>query len=554
MECVACTRSDPARHYYCTSCIKSRLLEHQARKQQLRNALTLQSNRANNLLLNGPTSTSPTRSRQLGVREEGELKAERWTLSVKLRDTRIATEQEKSKVETLASEVTRRRAALNARKTNLSTARSLLTSLSTPSHPTSPSLPLSISSLNSQISQLDQSLSTLSSSLAKVRRILTLELLTTYSFKSIESPLPDPFIIHPSSSSSSSSTSSPSPSTPFPPSYSLATLPLPSLSLLPTLPTQTLEALLVNLSHLIRLLALYEGVSLPFVPLPNCFGPGKGGIRSSPGCSGWDGIVSGKEKPSREEDIAEDESTEIVGFPLGFAVEKAKSARNGVDPEDGDVTELSSKGGSSRRREASTPSSQRSDHTVSSKKLKLVMKGAIALAYDLGYICWVRESRGSDVTDGDRQNWRFEDFEDLGKLILRAAGAESEKEKNEREKRKETSLPEDIDPFPSSIDSALSTASIATLQPSPASESTPSIAFPLSFSTVSQYYLSLAFTSASSSSSKIGGKKRRKNGTIGRGTRLGESSFVDARFSTAKLGDDAEDGEEDEEEEEWDFI
>ena len=178
------------------------------------------------------------------------------------------------------------------------------------------------------------------------------------------------------------------------------------------------------------------------IPLPNCYGPGKAGIKSSSGCSGWDGIVNNdrKEKPSNQEDdsVAEDESTENVCFPLGFAVEKAKSARNGVDPEEADGTEgVASRGGSNRRKEFSTTSRERSDPTVSSRRLKLVMKGAIALAYDLGYICWVRESR-LDMTGEDEHDWRVEDLEDLGKLILRAAGAESEKEKEERDKRKQS--------------------------------------------------------------------------------------------------------------------
>lgn len=64
------------------------------------------------------------------------------------------------------------------------------------------------------------------------------------------------------------------------------------------------------------------------------------------------------------------------------------------------------------------------------------------------------------------------------------------------------------------------------------------------------HYLSLAFSSPSPSK-----RSKRKNGTIGRGTRLGESSFVDA----TKDGEDEDefergDEEEEEEEEEWDFV
>ncbi|GAA5903423.1 arsenic resistance protein [Sporobolomyces salmoneus] len=525
------------------------LLDHQTRKQQLRNALTLQSNRASNLLLNGPTSApqqTPTRSQPLGIREESELKAQRWTLSVRLRDTRIATEREKSRVETLSEEVTRRRAVLNARRTNLSTARSLLTSLSSPSHPTSPSLPLSLNSLNSQITDLEETFSTLSDSLSKVRRILTLELLTTYSFKSIESPLPDPFIVHPSSN--------PTPSTPFPPSYTFATLPLPSLALLPTLLTQTLEALLVNLAHLTRLLALYEGISLPFVPLPNCYGPGKAGIKSSPGCTGWDGKASDRSS-EQQDDAHEEELSETMCFPLGFGVEKAKSSRNGVElvgEKGADASERSSRGSRGGKDDASSDwTNDKPGSVVASKRYKLVLKGAIALAYDLGYICWARETRESTARVDGAAGWKVEDLEDLGQLILRAARSEGEKERIEREQRTKPPIVDDIDPFPSSFES---TGSVATLQ-APSEPHPPRPAtFPLSFSSVTQHYLALAFPS---SKSRVGGKKRRKNdnSTIGRGTALGESSFVDAGISTIRIGDDGEEGEEeDEDDEEWDLV
>lgn len=326
---------------------------------------------------------------------------------------------------TVTSDVAKRKAALDARRTNLSTARSLLTSLASPSHPTSPSLPFSLSSLTSEISRVERSFASVSDSLAKVRRILTLELLTTYSFKSIESPLPDPFILNPSN---------PAPSTPFAPTFGLANLPLPPLSLLPTLPSQTLEALLVNLCHLTPLIALYEGVSLPFVPLPNCYGPGRAGIKSSPGCSGWDGIVESRQETSltqARDDPYEEELAETVTacFPLGFGIEKSKSAKNGPVVEDEGATgsestarEDGSRGGGDSRSAAKT----RVGSNISSKRSKLVVKGAIALAYDLGYICWIRETRKNRARE-----WHLDDLDDLGYLISRAAGAESESERRE---------------------------------------------------------------------------------------------------------------------------
>ncbi|GAA6014201.1 hypothetical protein JCM11491_004136 [Sporobolomyces phaffii] len=595
MECVGCTLDSP-RQYYCPQCLRARLHAHHARKHQLRNALTLQSNRASTLLANGPSATATPSTRQLGFREESQLKALRWTLSVRLRDTRIATEQERVKVETLKAATEKRRAALNARRVNLSTARSLLSSLSSPSHPTSPALPLSLASLHAQVATLESSLSTVSDSLVNVRRILTLELVTTFSLKSIEPPLPDPFIANPSAATPPHATTTAS----FPPSYTLATVALPPLSLLPTLGPHALEAVLGHVAHLARLVALYEGVALPFVPVANCDGPGRAGVRSSPGASGWDGIV---ERPSSSAAAArglanrrgpdeagggnpeeDDAATTSRVWPLGFGADKVKTARNGtervLDPaatsrRDSLDTDFDARSfgrrGASRGGGGERGAGGRTESTVSSKRFKLVMTGAIALAYDLGFLCWTRETRRTP-RGVDGSDWRVEDLDDLGKLVSRATGVElpiheprhdgTTRTRPRNEVVEAGEEEEDLDPFPSSTEPALSpmTNSVATLRasPEPAPDLSGPPTFPLSFSTVSEHYLALALASPPQTTTTRGGGKA---DAVGRSTTLGESSFVDAGTSTASgLGPgggretDDDEVDDDDDDDEWDLV
>ncbi|GAA5934973.1 uncharacterized protein JCM15063_003117 [Sporobolomyces koalae] len=536
MECAACTRSDPSRLFYCSACLTARLAEHQARKHQIRNALTLETNRASNLLAHGPPPAPPARqSVPFGVRDESVLKADRWTLSVKLRDTRIATELDKTRIQnrklcspSLAS-IPLSTFPLT-RSSHHSHGRARSASIC---HRVPPNKPLE-RAIIAVVHDLETSFATLSSSLYQVRKILTLELLTTFSFKTIEPPLADPFILYPVSASTRST-----PSTPFPPSYSLATVPLPSLSLLPTLPVQSLEALLVNLLHLTRLLALYEGVSLPFTPLPSAFGPGRAGIKPTPA---W-AISSSSSESSRMTDSK---------WPLMFGIHdrKGTTSRN-RDGQEEDGTEFAAFERTTDRSSTSTTKSTTttSSASISTKRFKSVMTGAIALAFDLAYICWIRENR--DPANQVEQEWQITDLEDLGKLILRASGAESDKDQDERKKRINTSsdsVDDALDPFPRSIDTLRPT----NPEPSPSLPSS----FPLNFTPIVSHYLSLAFPTTSPASKKR--SKKKDSSTIGRGTHLGQSSYVDATYSTScsrttSRGQALEDDEE-EEEEEWDFV
>ena len=155
-------------------------------------------------------------------------------------------------------------------------------------------------------------LDTLALETARTRSILSRELVAVYALRRIivEQPLPDPFLTAPlaeSTTLAAAEATSPSPffdpsstlaatlrtrppPAPIEPTYLLASLPLPKLSQLlssssspPSTAHTHIEALLSHFVHLSRLLALYEGVSLPFNPLPSCFGPGRAGVRVAVG-------------------------------------------------------------------------------------------------------------------------------------------------------------------------------------------------------------------------------------------------------------------------------
>ncbi|GAA5948780.1 hypothetical protein JCM21900_005296 [Sporobolomyces salmonicolor] len=495
MECAACNRSDSNRPFYCQNCISTRLGEHYSRRQQLRNALTLVTGRGS-ALLGGEGSGG--KAGQLGVRQESELKADKWRLAIRLRDARLATEKGKEEVDTAIATLQARRSSLAARRANLSTARSLLSTLSSSSDsPTSlapsaaSSLPSSIPSLQSHLVNLQTTLHDLSLESARVRRILALELLAVYALQPVEAPLADPFLPLPQtsnlrapySSPSSSSPLDPSPPTPFPPSYTLAALPLPPLSALLTLRQPHLEAILLHLVHLTRLLALYEGVRLPFAPMPSCFGPGRPGLRATPG---W-GLAGGEDgKEAKRKGLSQD------CWPICFGSKKASRAAEEGGEEEANENEAPEKA----RSRSGAEGNSRKD----TKRTMAVLVGAVALAFDLAYIAWIREGRTAEHRAVPRAI-SDEELDDLGALILRAAGVESQ----------------DLPPARRSSPSPCPSSSIATLTPAPS-------AFPIDFACVVRRYTTFALSPP--------GKKSRST--------LGDSagSFIDA----------------DEAEEEWDFV
>lgn len=379
-----------------------------------------------------------------------------------------------------------RRQRLAARRANLATAQSLLANLETdlPSA-SSLSLPLSIPALQARCASLQLALDTLALETARTRAILARELVAAYALRRIivEQPLPDPFLTAPLAESTlaaaeASSSSSPffDPSStlaatlrtrpdpaPIAPTYLLASLPLPKLSQLlssssssPAAPaahhTHT-EALLSHLVHLIRLVALYEGVSLPFNPLPSCFGPGRAGVRVAVGWgdprSGGGGANGGsgdRNTPTptrtRPSDPPATPPTLTISdgdcFPLCYsstarskrrlrphsnratsnreADEEARKGESTATDEGSDSGAVNDGGratttttvfgsGSARRRAvgptsaaagSSSSSRSRSSSSSSSKRAKGVLLGAVALAYDLAYLAWRREQKRAE--------------------------------------------------------------------------------------------------------------------------------------------------------------
>ncbi|ORY88317.1 UV radiation resistance protein/autophagy-related protein 14 [Leucosporidium creatinivorum] len=399
MECPACSRHD-SRAFYCAICVTNRLAEHYSRRKQYRDALTLATSKAAALL------QPPSASNVLGVREESVLKAEKWTLATRLRDLRVASEKTRESITADREALEERRAALAKRKDNLSRARTLLDNLTSPT--ATASTPASLAGLQAQQAVIQRQHQALLLRTSETRLILTRELLSVYAFGSLASnrPLPSPFKSPSSSTSSISSSTSSVPSslssTSGPhvihlPTYTLAHLPLPTISSLPTLSPPHLSATLSHLLHLTRLLALYFDLLLPFTPLPSLFGPGRPGVRAAPGWGEgvvsaggpglptWPLFLSRSSKSSGSNSYRQDLSSSTMLIPPGEAGGQQSGGR-----------ELES---TMRERE------KRQD------RMKAVVTGAAALAYDLAWIVW---KKGAEVS--------VNELDDLGSLIAKAVG------------------------------------------------------------------------------------------------------------------------------------
>ncbi|GAA6004783.1 uncharacterized protein JCM10292_002512 [Rhodotorula paludigena] len=452
--------------------------EHYARRQQVKNALTLVAAKATALLAGTDRPATAHRAPHIAVQDERILKADKWHLASRAYVARDAVTKAKAANAASSKDLEARRAALAARRANLSTAQSLLASLAS-SHPSasSLSLPTSLPALESRLAGLSSALAAQALDAARVRRILALELLAVYALAPVERPLADPFLpvplarsTYPPASSSSSPTAAPRlpPPEPFPQSYTLATLALPPLSALWPAPSPTeLEALLAHLAHLVRLLALYEGVVLPFTPLPSGFGPGRAGVRATPG---W-GVAQQQQQESYEDDSAPSTAPAskrkgpvtaggpAESYPLVFSSSR-KPAQSASSALTAVVTASSSIGGASSsktggglededadddladdldvRSTRSSRSDLSSSHAApvssrgaparrragSSKRAKAVVTGAVALAFDLAFLAWFRAER--DGGPGSAREVRVEDLDDLGALVFRAAGVEPE--------------------------------------------------------------------------------------------------------------------------------
>lgn len=301
-----------------------------------------------------------------------------------------------------------RRAGLNKRRSNLISARALL-----PNSNEQPTLTLEQINLSrNHHSILIQT--------EETRQILLRELLSVYAFIPIERVLPSPFKSYSSSSDSSSISSITSKdldsSNPFHShSHTLATLPLPSLNAISTTPAILLSATLNNLLHLIRLIALYLNISLPFLPLPTLYGPGRPGVKaradisdatyplftspSSTSTSTSKNKLSNKSKlPSTTSSTSNSNSTSLLSSTI-TALKPILTPQSGGLEDESLYKEL-------ERRE---------------NRSKAVLSGSIALAFNLAYMCWMRgeEFNIVDGNGGEGVEKGGDELVDLGALIGR---------------------------------------------------------------------------------------------------------------------------------------
>ncbi|GAA5975925.1 hypothetical protein JCM10908_005329 [Rhodotorula pacifica] len=608
MQCAACARSEPQRNgaWYCQNCISSRLKEYNVKRQQLRNALTLVTANATALL-------TGSRNR-LGVEQERLLKAEKWTLASRAYAAREQVTKTKAQNQAEADQLEERRQELASRRANLATARSLLSNLETsvPSA-SSLSLPHSIPALQARCASLELALDTLALETARTRAILARELVAVYALRRIiiEQPLPDPFLTAPLAESTlatgATTTTSPffDPSStvatlrarplppPIAPTYTLASLPLPRLShLLSSSPsTAHTEALLSHLVHLVRLLALYEGVALPFVPLPSCFGPGRAGVRvaigwgdargsSSAATSAADPKAASDSNPSSERSTPTKTSrapvpqpTLVISegdcFPLCYS-SRSKRRRRQHDarhPSDedgnnaGEMTATTDEGSDAaaaaaargasvfgpRQRQRKGEGAQNTRGKAASKRTRGVLLGAVAIAYDLAYIAWMREQRGGSRLPQQQQqstgagssqtagaptstDWQDADLlDDLGGLLMRAAGV---------------ALDSSVRP-----EARPPNTNAGRHDPDNTALSSQNAVFPLSFPAAAAHFLALAFPQRQTAAA------RTPHASIGSDS-LGESGVVVGLVNEEEMLEEDDDDEffVDGEEDEWDLV
>lgn len=291
--------------------------------------------------------------------------------------------------------VQKRRAAIARRKENLAKARTLLDDLSssTPSSPTPP--PSSLSALQATQALIQRQHQALLIRIRETHLILTRELLSVYAFGPLASTLPLPSPFKSPSSSTSSVTSSTTSSTIHLPTFTLSHLPLPTLSSLPNLPPPQLSATLSHLLHLTRLLALYLDLLLPFTPLPSLFGPGRPGMRATPG---WGEGVPSAGGPEG-----------LPTWPLFLSRSSGKSTARGEDLTTSRV-EVEGLGGGQQSGGREVESTMR-EREKRQERVKAVLVGAVALAFDLAWIVW---RKGAEVGIGE--------LDDLGALVQKAVG------------------------------------------------------------------------------------------------------------------------------------
>ena len=347
-------------------------------------------------------------SNLFGAQEERELKAEKFSLAVRVREMRLGAEQAKGIIakgkftscgvidghscdglERLNIE--QRRETLARRRTNLENGQSLLRMKSDLSAmDLHPSLlpPDSLAALDRTHEATIAKQVEIAERIESTRHILVREVLAVYGFsRSPPSHTPDRSIT--SSSKSSHSLTSASSSTLSIPAthqtHQLAQLPIPTLSSIHHFPATALAASLSHLLHLVRLLALYLEIKLPFTPLPSLFGPGRPGLRVA---IGW----GDTKLPST--------------YPLFPATTTLNRKGKSLASFPTVLTTTTGEQSGGREELSLVKEKERVD-----ERLKLVVGGAVALAFDLAFIVW---SRGGQVS--------LEETDDLGALLAKAVG------------------------------------------------------------------------------------------------------------------------------------
>ena len=281
--------------------------------------------------------------------------------------------------------IAQRRETLARRRTNLQNGQALLASKTQTPFPSQPPID-SLAALDEAHATITTKQVEITERMESTRNILVREVLAVYGFSrsSVNSATQSITSSSKSTASTSSSAVSFTRST-IKPTHQLAQLPIPSLSSIHTFSPTILAASLSHLLHLVRLLALYLEIKLPFTPLPSLFGPGRPGLRAA---VGWGDTKLPTTYPLFPATTTSNKkSKSIPSFPavLGSTNGEQSGGRE-------ELTLVREK--------------ERVD-----ERLRLVVGGAVALAFDLAYIVWMR---GGEVC--------IEETDDLGVLLAKAVG------------------------------------------------------------------------------------------------------------------------------------
>ncbi|KAK4057448.1 hypothetical protein OIO90_001517 [Microbotryomycetes sp. JL221] len=459
--------------------VRLRLAEHQARSQQLHGLVHQAQQRAQALLgpLDGhgegdqPASSGAT-AHDLRVRDESKLKADKWSLAIRLRDLRLVVDKTKTDNDRDQQLSVERTQALSHRRDNLRRARHMLDALkSSPTTATSPT------SLDATLNERRDSISATKTRQAWIQRqrhvmmtrtidmrlILKRELLNVYAFSTLPisaserhqepttmtstttlssmSPFKSPdsstsSLTLSETSSSNGATAEKQASSPSPgakgPLYTLGHQLLPPLSTFPTLSPTHLTTLLSHLLHVTRLFALYDDVCLPFTPIHSLFGPARPGVKATPGASdnvasassvtgpgAWPLYVSHKQSTPKSTSTSA-RSRAIDGVLVEASDHDLEATLTGQDNEDNFRDKSSTSFISAAAVAASATSfSHRDADTKTMLRMRLAVVGAVALAYDLAYLAW---KRGVDFSMRDDGNIDVDVLDDVGDLLIKAAG------------------------------------------------------------------------------------------------------------------------------------